>query len=133
MNQFWSLVGYEYKKLLCKKSVILAGVLAFAISIFSCFTMVIGSSNGQGNHYMENTSNYQAMLLDKSYEQALAGRELDTELILEASRAYQKVDINVPTYGKTESYQKYGRPYRCIYYLVDSAYASSGSAFNVQD
>lgn len=133
MNHFWSLVGYEYKKLLCKKSVLLAGILAFAITIFGCFTMVIGSSNEQGNHFTENMSNYEAMLLDKSYAQAFAGRKLDTELILEASRAYQKVDINVPTYTKTESYQKYGRPYRDIYYLVDSAYASRGNAFNVQD
>lgn len=133
MNHFWHLVGYEYKKLLCKKSVILAGVLAFAMSICVCFTMVIGSGNEQGNHYTENMSNYEAMLLDKSYEQALAGRILDTELILEASRAYQQVDINVPTYSKTESYQKYGRPYSSIYRLVDSAYASRGNAFNVQD
>lgn len=133
MNNFWSLVGYEYKKLLCKKSVIIAGMAAFAITIFSCFAMVIGSSNEQGNHYTENMSNYEAMLLDKSYEQTFAGRELNTELILEASRAYQKVDLNVPTYSKTQSYQKYGRPYRSIYYLVDSAYARRGNAFNVQD
>lgn len=133
MNNFWSLVGYEYKKLLFKKSVMIAVVLVLAFTIFSCFMMVIGSGNTQGNYYTENMSNYESMLLDKSFEQAFAGRELNAELILEASRAYQKVDINVPTYSKTESYQKYGRPYSSIFYLVDSAYARSGNAFGVED
>ena len=43
MNNFWTLVGFEYKKIFYKKSVIMALALGLAIVIFSCFTMVMGN------------------------------------------------------------------------------------------
>lgn len=133
MNNFGTLVGFEYKKILYKKSVIIAIVLAFAITIFACFAMVIGNGNTQGDYYTDGMSNYESMQLDQSYGKALSGRELDSELILEASRAYQKIDRNVTPYFITEGYQKYARPYSSVYTLIDSAYAHSGNAFNVDD
>lgn len=132
MNNFWSLVGFEYKKIFSKKSVIISLILAFILIIFSCFTMVIGN-NSQSNYMSETMSNYEAMLMDKSYEKELEGRPLDSELILEASRAYQKIDKNVAKYTETQEYQKYAIKYSSIYTLIDAAYVQPGKAFNVDD
>lgn len=132
MNNFWTLVSFEYKKLLHKKTVLISLTLAMILIIFSCFSMVIGS-NTQGNYYSENMSAYDAMLMDKGYEKQLEGRELNGELILEASKAYQKIDTTVGRYTDSEEYQKYARPYSSVYTLIDAAYAHAGSAFNIVD
>lgn len=132
MNNFWTLVVFEYKKIFHKKSVIITLALALALAIFSCITMVIGSSD-QGNYYTKDMSASDAMLMDKSYEKALEGRPLNGNLILEASRAYQKIDKEVTKYRESEGYQKYARPYSSIYTLIDSAYTQSGNAFNIED
>lgn len=132
MNNFWTLVGFEYKKILHKKTVLIAFTLAMILILFSCFSMVLGG-NTQGNYYSESMSAYDAMLLDKSYEKQLEGRELDGELIVEASKAYQKINTIAGRYTDTEEYQKYARPYSSVYTLIDAAYAHAGSAFNVED
>lgn len=132
MNNFWTLVSFEYKKLLHKKTVLISLTLAMILIIFSCFSMVIGS-NTQGNYYSENMSAYDAMLMDKGYEKQLEGRELNGELILEASKAYQKIDTTAGRYTDSEEYQKYARPYSSVYTLIDAAYAHAGSAFNIVD
>ena len=132
MNNLWSLVGFEFKKILHNKSLIISIVTAFAVTIFSCFAMIIGS-NSQSNYGSENMSNYEAMLTDKSYEKEFDGRQLDGELIMEASRAYQKIDENAAKYTESEGYQKYARKYSGVYGLIDSAFAQPGKAFNVND
>lgn len=132
MNNFWTLVCYEYKKILHKKSALIAFAFAFVLIVFSCFTMVMGN-NSQGNYDNENMSAYEAMLMDKSYEKALEGRPLDGALILEASEAYQKIDKNVTKYTESAGYQKYARPYSSVYALIDAAYVQPGNAFNIDD
>ncbi|MDD3339142.1 MAG: hypothetical protein PHS82_09835 [Lachnospiraceae bacterium] len=132
MNNLGSLVGFEFKKILHNKSVIISIVIAFIITVFSCFTMIIGS-NRQSNYGSDTMSNYDAMLLDKSYEKEFDGRLLDGELIMEASRAYQKIDENAAKYTESEGYQKYARKYSGIYGLIDAAFAQPGKAFNVND
>lgn len=132
MNNFWTLVGFEYKKIFHKKSAIITVALALAMVIYFCIIMVIGNSN-QSNYYVKDMSAYDAMLIDKGYEKAFDGRELDGNLILETSKAYQKIDKNVARYTESEGYQKYARPYSSIYTIIDSAYAQAGNAFNVED
>lgn len=132
MNNFWTLVGFEYKKIIRKKSAVITIVFAFAFTIFTCFTMVL-SGNSQGNYYTEGMSSYEIMLMDKRLEKELEGRPLDGELILEASRAYQKIEKNVTKYTQTEGYHKYARKYSSIYTMIDAAFAQPGKAFNVDD
>lgn len=131
MNNFLTLMGFEYKKIFLKKSVVMALSVAFALNIVSCFAMVIGNSNS--DYYSEGMSNWDAMQMDKASMKALSGRKLDATLILEASAAYQKMDENVTSYTKTENYKKFAKPYSGIYTLIDSAYANSGNAFNIDD
>ncbi len=134
MNNFWILVNFELKKILGKKSVIIAIGIGLAIVIFSSFAMVI-NSNTMGDYSGDRLSPYDSMLLDKSYAKELEGRALDGELILEASDAYKKIDLNssATKYTDTEEYQTYARRYSSVYTLVDSAYAKNGNAFDVED
>ncbi len=136
MNNFWSLVRYELKKIVGKKSVIVAMCLGLIIVVFSSTAMII-NSNTQSDYGVDGLNSYDSMLLDKGYAKELEGRLLDGQLILEASDAYKKVNLDlesgVTKYTDTKEYQTYARKYSGVYTLVDSAYAHNGSAFNVED
>lgn len=127
MNNFWSLVKFEYKKIFVRKSVLVAISLAIVATVFSVLGLVIG------NNPNTNTSNYKEMLMDKEYILSLSGKPLDGKLILEASKAYQTIPKEVYPYSKSNEYQKYARPYSVIYSLIDSAYAKRGLGFNLDD
>lgn len=134
MNNFWELASFELKKILFKKSVILAIILALATIVFSSFSMIIGG-NSQSNYNTKRLSNYESMLLDKGYEKELEGRKLDGKLILEASAAYKKVDISstIGKYTDTSEYQNYARKYMSVFHIVDAAYAKPSKSFDVVD
>lgn len=88
MNPFWRLAGFEYRKMLRKKSIILGLILAFLLSLINGWGILIG------NHVMNGEvfeSNYEAMIKDRTYARSLAGRPVDTELILDASRACAQI------------------------------------------
>lgn len=125
MNNFWDLVGFEYKKIFVRKSVWIAIALAVAATAASVCGLIIGRNPVTG------MSNYEEMLMDKEYKMALSGRPLDGALILEASRAYQTVPDDVYPYSDSEEYQRYARPYSSVYALIDSAYAERGHGFNI--
>lgn len=127
MNNFWSLVRFEYQKVFSRKSVLAAiflGVLIIAPTIL-LFVM--------GNDPVTGMSSYDTMRMDRAYDRALAGRPLDAALILEASKAYQKIPTDVYPYSSSEEYQQYARPYSSVSNLVDSAYAGRGKPFDVTD
>jgi ABC-type transport system involved in multi-copper enzyme maturation permease subunit len=88
MNNFWCLVGFEYKKILKKKSIILTLILALVLIMFSCVGILIGSHYEGGKRY---ESNYEGMLKDRAFDRALSGRAIDSELLLETSKAYAKI------------------------------------------
>ncbi len=127
MNNFWSLVGFEYKKIFVRKSVLIAMLLALMATIFSAFVLVMGNNPSTG------VSNYEEMLMDKEYSLALSGSPLDSRLILEASKAYQAIPNGVYPYSDSVEYQKYARPYSSVYTLIDSAYVERGNGFDIKD
>ncbi|WP_202707446.1 ABC transporter permease [Sporosalibacterium faouarense] len=127
MNNFWTLVGFEYKKIIIRKSVWVCVLLAVIATVFSVCGLIIGGNPATG------MSNYDEMLMDKAYKLTLSGRQIDGDLILEASQAYQKVPSNVYPYTDSEEYQKFARPYFSVYALIDSAYTERGHAFNIDD
>ena len=74
MRIFWRLVGFEYKKILYKKSVIVVLALAVITTAISVWGTLMG------NYYIGGEvfeSNYDAMVKDRSYARALSGREID--------------------------------------------------------
>lgn len=127
MNNFWSLVGFEYKKIFARKSVIFAICLGLFCVILSISLIVMGNDSVTG------MSNYDTMLMDKEYELELSGRPLDANLILEAAQMYRKIPTDVYPYSSSKEYQQYARPYTSVYNLIDSAYASRGDAFDLAD
>jgi ABC-type transport system involved in multi-copper enzyme maturation permease subunit len=127
MNNFGSLVAFEYKKIFIRKSVWIALLLALAATVLSVFSLVIGSDPDTGISYYEDEQK------DKAYSLALSGRPLDGKLILETSKAYQNIPNNVYPYSESVEYQTYARPYSSVYTLIDSAYAERGRGFDISD
>lgn len=136
MNNFWILVWFELKKILIKKSVVAVVLLALLTILFSSVAMIINSSL-QSDFGVDGLNSYDSMLLDKSYAKELTGIPLDGELILEASKAYKKVNLdlngNILKYTDLVEYQKYARKYSSVYAFIDGAYAKNGSGFNIED
>ena len=127
MNNFWTLVGFEYKKIMLKKSIWVCVILALVSTIFAVSGIVIGTNPVTG------MSNYDEMLMDKKYAQHLSGRVLDGDLILEASHAYQKIPSDVYPYSNSKEYQIYARPYSSIFNFVDSAYTTRNFPFGYKE
>ncbi len=117
MNNFWSLVKFEYKKIFARKSVLIALILGLICVVASPLGLLVGKDPDT------NRTNYENVMLDKEYALALSGRPLDGELILETSRAYQTIPNDIYPYSKSEEYQTYARPYYTVYGLISSAYA----------
>ena len=132
MNNFWSLVGFEYKKIFVRKSVIISIALSIVVVLLSGVTMLLGSNNMSDFQDTEMT-NYEEMRMDKAYQLALSGRPIDGELILEASNAYSKIPTDIYPYTDSEEYQKYARPYTFLLHMVDSAYTTRNDPFGYLD
>ncbi len=126
MNNFWTLVGFEYKKIFIRKSVIISIIIALGLSAFIAVAFAFGTS-------WLGTSAYEYIMIDKENSLALAGRELNGELILEASEAYQTIPNDVYPYSYSDEYQQNARPYSSVYALIDSAFAKQGSGLDLND
>lgn len=114
MNQLMTLTGYEYKKILKRKSTWIMIIFALATTLFSCF------GDALGTYYVDGKpaySHYEGILTDRAYARALTGRKLDGELIAEMQKAYGHVP-DVTPYSATEEYETYARPYSSIRALV---------------
>lgn len=84
MSSFLRLVGFEYKKILHKRSVRIVLLLAVLVTAVSVWGTLFGNSYVGGEVY---ESNYAAMVKDRGYARALAGRALDGDLLMEAATA----------------------------------------------
>jgi ABC-type transport system involved in multi-copper enzyme maturation permease subunit len=129
MNNFWCLVGFEYKKILKKKSIILTLILALVLIMFSCVGILIGSHYEGGKRY---ESNYEGMLKDRAFDRALSGRAIDSELLLETSKAYAKIPSS-DNYSTTKEYEQYARKYSRIYAIMRAAYNTKEDRFELED
>ena len=129
MNSFWSLVGFEYKKILHKRSVQVVLFLAAIVTAISVGGTLLGNSYVDGEVY---ESNYEAMVKDRTYARALDGRTLDGELLEEAADAYARIPAS-DKYMDTPEYQTYARPYSQIYSLTRAVYNTVSRRFNMED
>lgn len=110
MNNFWTLTGYEWKKLFKRKIVWISTVLFLVISGF------LGVTHAFGEYYVNGEkvdSHFHMLQTDMAYEKELSGRKMDEKLLTEMQNAYAKVP-EVPMYTTTEEYQTYARPYSAI-------------------
>ncbi len=126
MNNFWSLVGFECKKIFIRKSVVIAIIIALSLSALTAVSFATGTS-------WRGLSGYEELMIVKENSLALAGRELDSELILEASKAYQTIPNDVYPYYTSDEYQEIAQPYSSVYALIDSTFAKQGSGLELHD
>lgn len=129
MNSFWSLVSFEYKKILGKKSVLIALLLAVIVTIVSVGGTLFGNSYVDGK-VLE--SNYEAMIKDRAYARLLDGREISGKLIMEAANAYAQIPESAQ-YQDTDEYQTFARPFSGIYSISRTVYNTESRRFNMED
>lgn len=121
MNNFWTLVKYEYKKIFMKKMTWIFIILAVLTTLLGSYALVIG------NEYISGEvvgSNYDSMNLDRNYARNLSGKPIDDTLLLEASSGYNHIPLTFKEkqYSSTQEYQAYARPYSEIYAFAHSVY-----------
>lgn len=126
MNNFWSLVGFEYKKIFMRKSVIIAIIIALSLSAFTAVSFAFGTS-------WQGLSGYEELMIDKENSLALSGRELNGDLILEASEAYQTIPNDAYPYSFSDEFQQNARPYEWVNMLIDSAFSEYDLKFDYKD
>ena len=129
MNSFWSLVGYEYKKILRKKSVAITLLSAVIVTAVSVWGTLFGSSYVDGE-VLE--SHYDAMIKDRAYARSLAGQEVDSKLVMEAAKAYAQIP-GKDRYIDTPEYETFARRYSEIYKIIRSVYNTESRRFNMED
>jgi ABC-type transport system involved in multi-copper enzyme maturation permease subunit len=129
LRSFWRLVGYEYKKILLKKSVTVALLLAIIACVLSVWGTLYGGNYVNGEKY---ESYYEAMIKDRAYARTLAGREIDSGLIMEASQAFEKIPSR-DYYFDAPEYQAFARRYNEIYNISRQMLSTQAHRFNVDD
>ena len=128
-NGLWNFIGYEYKKILKKRSVRVALVLAVLITVISVPGTLFGTYYIDGEPFETHRN---AMVKDREYARALSGKKLDGVLIMEAVNAYSNIPDTDPYQGTVE-YQNYARPYSGIYGIVRTVYNTQSRRFNMED
>lgn len=120
MNLFFDLAGYEFKKILCRKRTVIVLTLVILIGAVSVFGTVIGNyyyTDENGNEI--TVSRYDDEMVDRRNAEALSGRVIDADLIMEAAEAYRQVPLNGSVhYADTTEYQNTARKYSEIYHVV---------------
>ncbi len=119
MNIFFNIAGYEFKKVMCKKGTVITLTLVILISAFSVFGTIIGNyyySDENGNEVA--ISRYEDEMTDRRNGEALSGRVIDADLIMEAVNAYKSIPINGNRYTDSTEYQDNARKYSEIFNIV---------------
>lgn len=127
MNNFWTLVGFEYKKIFARRSMIVAILAAILVISFAAATNIIGTNTAT------EKSCYDEMLLEKEYISAFNGKTLTGKLIFEAAQAFAKVPTDNYAFTESDEYIEFAKPYESIFRIVDSAYTNKNNAFLVKD
>ncbi len=120
MNLFFDILGYEFKKTLCKRRTVITLALVLILGALSVFGTIIGNYyyyDENGNEFA--VSRYEDEMLDRKYGEELSGRVIDADLIMEAVEAYKQVPMNGSIhYTNTPEYQQTARKYSEIYGIV---------------
>lgn len=127
MKIFFNIVGYELKKVMCKKSTVIVLTLVILISAFSVFGSIIGNYyylDENGNEFA--VSRYEDEMTDRRYGEELSGHVIDANLIMEAVNAYKSVPLEGTNYNTSEEYQNNARKYSEIYSIVRRTLNLSG-------
>lgn len=127
MNNFWNLVWFEYKKVLCNKTFFVGMICCVGILA----VVVLTSANSDFFRHMEGgkVSRYEANKMDKAVIVSNAGN-ITPELVKQAINSNRELKSNddnylINEYGKhlkPEAYIKYVLPYELIVPLLNVIY-----------
>lgn len=130
MSLFFDLTGYEIKKIIFRKRTVIVLTLVIFLGAFSVFGTILGNyyySDGNGGEIA--VSRYEDEMLDRRNGEALSGRIIDADLIMEAVDACRQVPLNGSVYYiDTPEYQNIARKYSEICDIVSSVFNISGMA-----
>lgn len=119
MKLFFQLTGYELKKILCRKRSVITLLVVILLGIFSVFGTIVGN-----HYYMDENgeeiaiSRYEDNMIDRRNGEALSGRVIDADLIMEAVDAYRQVPSDKIYYGITSEEYQNARKYSEILEIV---------------
>ena len=109
-----ALISFEVKKILGKKSTLVAFFVLFALHIvFVCISGNLGSTYVDGEFY---ETHYERNKINRANGIVLSGRKIDGELLMEMTEAYQKIDWSTPAYKWTDFYRDEVRKYSDLEY-----------------
>lgn len=111
MCNFWNFVGFEYKKMLGKKMVWAAVLIAVLLCLLSAVINTVGNIEVDGTVLC---SNYEEIQRQKEESLALSGRPLDDDLLGEMQEAYSKVGTE-EGYTMTMAYWENAFPYSDVF------------------
>ncbi len=131
MEIFWRLTAYEYKKALCRKTAVMAVIIAVIICAASVCGAIIGDVYDRNGNFI--CTRYEDMQKDIRHARSLSGRPIDSELIMEAAEAYGKVPTDGSvSYTDTDEYELYARKYSEIYGIARTVFNTDEERFDVK-
>lgn len=123
MALFWRLAGFECKKMLGRKRAAITLALVILLSALSVYGTLLGKgiySDGKGG--ILTLSGYEDMMLGRKSKEAISGRTVDADLIMEAAEAYRQQPSAQNTGYLDFSYRKAMAAYSGIYGLARSTF-----------
>jgi hypothetical protein len=120
MNSFWDIVWFEYKKILMRRGVVVT------LLLLTVFTVISPAMTLTGYVYVEGEpveTHYEAMIKDRAYERALAGRVVDETLFREMLDSYAKISPEEQdTAVAYQEREQYARPYSAVRRILNAVY-----------
>lgn len=116
MNLFFDILGYEFKKTLCKRRTVVTLIVVILVSLLSVFGTLIG--NVYYNDGETVVSKYDDFIMIKQNKEKLSGRIIDADLIMEAVDTYKDIFAEDDSLIRTPEYQYSIRKYDEIYSIV---------------
>ncbi len=122
-----TLIRFEIKKIVMKKSTLVAFVLLFGIQVLLAMTGSMGSTY-KNDVFVETHA--ERNKIDREHGIALSGRAIDDELLTEMQEAYAGFDWNNPDYWWTQGYNQGVRRYKDLEYRLKLWGLSTGDSFD---
>ncbi len=122
-----TLLKFEIKKIVMKKSTIVAFVLLFGIQVFLSMTGSLGSTY-KNDMFVETHA--ERNRIDREHGIALSGRAIDDVLLSEMQEAYAGFDWNNPGYWWTDEYNQGVRRYTDLEYRLKLWGMGTGYSFD---
>ena len=116
MTNLGVLYGFEVRKILRRRIVLISMVLMTMITVIPIIASLIGSYYVDG---VKVDTHYHMFQVDSAYAKELSGRAIDRELFEKMKAAYDKIPKDAGyKYDLTEEYQTYARPYSAVYNYI---------------